>query len=128
MPYLLLAFTLLIITIFGCASISNSYASAKQAEAVIEASRTAQLALGSQSVISILLALVVVILIFVVLALLYKLLKKQPTILQQSFIPTDHFLQDGLPALDSTSTKCQFSVTHNETENEFPMLPPGWGW
>ena len=120
------AFVFLFLTIvFGCVSVSNSYAYAKQAQASIEASQTAQLALGGQIITSILLALVVVILIFVVLALLYKLLKKQPTISQN---PGNLFLEDGYPTLLNKDTQYQFPVSRNKTESESPILPSGWGW
>ena len=127
MQYLFLALTLLIIT-FGCASISNSYASAKQAEAAIEASQTAQLALGGQIVISILLVLAVIILVFVILTLLYKLLKKQPTGSRQSRHSSSYILQDGIPLSSNLDAQYRHPVSQNETENNFPILPSDWGW
>ena len=125
MSYLFIALAFLLLIIFGCASISNSYASAKQAEASIEASQTAQLALGGQITISIVLALVVAILTFTVLTLLYHLSKKQSAASQCS---ANHFPQNDFAALGNADAQYQFPVVQNETENELSTLPSGWGW
>jgi heme/copper-type cytochrome/quinol oxidase subunit 2 len=124
MFYFALVFLFLTI-VFGCASISNSYSSAKQAEAAIEASQTAQLALGGQIIISILLVLVVVILVFIILALLYRFSKKNPITSQH---PMNRFLEGGYPALLNTDTQYQFPALQDETKNESSILPSGWGW
>ena len=122
---ILIVFVFLLVFIFGCASISNSYASARQAEAVIETNQTAQLALGEQIAISILLSLVVVILVLVILALLYRLLKKQIPISQY---PVNHFSQKDFSALENGNMLYQFPALRYETESDSSILPSGWGW
>ena len=122
---LLIIFVFLIVAIFGCSSISHSYASAKQAEAVIETNQTAQLALGGQITISILLALTVVILMLVILALLYHFSKKR-SIIPQS--PTNHFSQDDFSTSSNMDAPYQFPVLSDEKEKETSILPSGWGW
>ena len=122
---LLIIFVFLIVAIFGCSSISHSYASAKQAEAAIETNQTAQLALGGQITISILLALTVVILMLVILTLLYHFSKKR-SIISQS--PTNHFPQNDFEVLDDSNTLYQFPVLRDETESASSILPSGWGW
>ncbi len=122
---ILIVFAFLLVVIFGCTSISNSYASAKQAEAAIEASKTAQLALGGQIAISILLALAVIVLVLVILALLYRLLKKQITI---SEYPANHFPQNDFAVLDDSNTLYQFPALRDERESVSFTLPSGWGW
>ena len=111
--------------IFGCTSISNSYASAKQAEAAIEASQTAQLALGGQVAISVLLSMAVIILVLVILALLYRLLKKQ---IISSEYPANRFPQNDFAVLDDSNTLYQFPVLRDERESVSFTLPSGWGW
>ncbi len=127
---ILIIFAFLLVVIFGCTSISNSYASAKQAEAAIEASQTAQLALGGQVAISVLLSmaviiLAVIVLVLVILALLYRLLKKQITI---SEYPANHFPQNDFAVLDDSNTLYQFPALRDERESNSPILPSGWGW
>ncbi|MGP8330138.1 MAG: hypothetical protein ACT6FF_07460 [Methanosarcinaceae archaeon] len=124
---LLIIFTFLVIAIFGCSSISQSFASAKQSEAAIEASRTAQLALGGQIAISILLALVVVILVFIILAFLYHLSKKKLT---PSQFQINRFSQDDFSVSSNMDVDalCQFPVLRDETESNSSILPSGWGW
>ena len=122
---ILIIFAFLLVVIFGCTSISNSYASAKQAEAAIEASQTAQLALGGQVAISVLLSMAVIILVLVILALLYRLLKKQITI---SEYPANRFPQNDFAVLDDSDTLYQFPVLRDERESVSFTLPSGWGW
>ncbi len=122
---ILIIFAFLLVVIFGCTSISNSYASAKQAEVAIEASKTAQFALGGQIAISVLLSMAVIILVLVILALLYRLLKKQ---IISSEYPTNHFSQNDFVALDDSDTLYQFPVLRDERENVSFTLPSGWGW
>ena len=122
---LLIIFVFLIVAIFGCSSISHSYASAKQAEAAIETNQTAQLALGGQIAISILLSLAVIVLVLVILALLYRLLKKQISISQY---PINHFPQNDFAVLDDSNTLHQFPALRDETESNSSILPSGWGW
>jgi hypothetical protein len=122
---ILIIFAFLLVFIFGCTSISNSYASTKQAEAVIETNQTAQLALSGQIAISILLSLAVIILVLMIFALLYRLLKKQIPISQYS---VNHFPQNDFAVLDDSNTLYQFSVLFDEKEKETSILPSGWGW
>ena len=124
MFYLALLFLLLII-VFGCSSISQAYASAKQAEAAIESNQTAQLALGGQITTRIFLALVVVILVFLILALLYHISKKQTAVSQYS---ANLFSQNDFPVLDDNDIRYQYPDSQSETENELSTLPSGWGW
>lgn len=114
MPYPFIALTFLLFVVFGCTSISHSYASVKQPEASIQASQTAQLALGGQTAISILLSLVVATLALTVLVLLYNLLKKAPA---QQQIP--YLLQDK---------SAHLPIFLDEGEEEFPDILSGWGW
>ncbi len=118
-------FTLVIIVVFGCTSISNSYASAKQAEAVIETNQTTQLALGGQIATIVLLALVVVLLVLVILTLLYRLLKKQTPI---SEYPVNHLPQNDFSVLDDRNMPYQFPALRDEREHESSIFPSGWGW
>jgi hypothetical protein len=126
MFYFALVFLLLTI-VFGCASISNAYATAKQAEAAIEASQTAQLALGGQIATSVFLALVVIILLLAIFALLFQLAKKKSVPAQLSYDLVNSFAQDDFLALGNASTQFHFAESLDEDE-ELLKLPRGWGW
>ena len=123
--YFFLILVFFIFAVFGCVSISQPYASAKQAEIAIEASKTAQFALGGQIAISVLLSMAVIILVLIILVLLYRLLKKQ---IISSEYPTNHFSQNDFVALDDSDTLYQFPVLRDERESVSFTLPSGWGW
>ena len=124
---MLIILTLLLIVVFGCVSVSNAYATAKQAEAAIEASQTAQLALGGQIVISILLVLVVVILLLAILALFFQLAKKKSVPAQFPYDLANSFAQEDSLALGNPSTQFHLGESLDEDE-ELLKLPHGWGW
>ena len=123
--YTLIALAFLLLTIFGCVSIFDSYASTKQAEAVIETNQTVQLALGGQIAMSILLTLTVVILTLVILILLYHFSKKRPN---PSQYPMNRFSQDDFSTSSNMDAPYQFPVLSDEKEKETSILPSGWGW
>jgi hypothetical protein len=123
----LIILTLLLIVVLGCVSVSNAYATAKQAEAAIEASQTAQLALGGQILISILLVLVVVILLLAILALFFQLAKKKSVTAQFPHDLVNGFAQDDFLALGKPNTPFHFVASLDEDE-ELLKLPHGWGW
>lgn len=74
MPWILLAVLVVLMLIWGLASISQSYAAAQQAQAAIEASRATQIA----SVGNLLVIVVLVLLVIVLLVCLYYVLKNKP--------------------------------------------------
>jgi len=80
MAYILTLILLIVVLIFGLSSISQSYASAKQAQAVIEASRAAQIASAGNlvSLVSVALIIVAVLVAVVVIAWLFLRVKTQP--------------------------------------------------
>jgi hypothetical protein len=123
----LIILTLLLIVVFGCVSVSNAYATTKQAEAAIEASQTAQLALGGQIIISILLVLVVIILLLAIFALLFQLAKKKLVPAQFPYDLVNSFAQDDFLALGNPSTRFHFAESLDEGE-ELLKLPRDWGW
>jgi len=113
---LIILLALLVLAIFGCVSISQSYASAKQAQAVIETNHTAQLALSGQIALSIIFAIIALILLIALLFLGYFLIKKAPS-------PEIAPVQEKLP-----TTQLRLSVSWDEENEELPTLPSGWGW
>ncbi len=108
---LILAF--FILAIFGCVSLAQSYASAKQAQAVIETNHTAQLALRGQIASNIVFALTALILLIVLLFLVYLLIKKAPvqktTLVQEESVSTSR-----LPVFWD--------------KEELPNIISDWGW
>jgi len=118
MKILLLAF-LLLIAAFSCISVSQSYASAQQARAVIEINHTAQLALVGQIAISILLAFLVILLLLMLLLLIHNLTKKQEG---KALILKKRMPERKYPALGA-----EIRPEAEESE-EFLTLPSNWGW
>ena len=108
MPYFMIA-----LLIFGCVSVSQSYASAKQAQAVIETNQTAQIALSGQIALSIIFALIALILLI---ALLFLVFKKAPS-------PQIAPVQEELP-----TTQLRLPVSWDEDEEELSDIISGWGW
>ena len=128
MFYFALLFLLLII-VFGCSSISQAYASAKQAQASIEASQTAQLALKGQALISVALILIIFILLITIFALLYKFFKKQTSMPKLPYLPENEFTQKEYPALrDSGVQRALFTYQEEKEEPKVLTLPIDWGW
>ena len=113
MSYFLIILALSILAIFGCISISQSYASAKQAQAVIETNQTAQLALSGQIALSILFSMIALILIIALLVLVYLLIKKAPA----------RHIQEK-----SASMPLRLPVFLEEDEEELPKFSSDWGW
>ncbi len=125
MFYFALLFLLLII-VFGCVSISQAYASAKQAQASIEVSQTAQLALKGQALVSIALIVIVFILLIAIFALFYKFLKKQEGMLRLPYLPVNELLQKEDRGLGGSGV--QQTPLINQEKEKFPILPHDWGW
>jgi lysylphosphatidylglycerol synthetase-like protein (DUF2156 family) len=80
MAYIFALILLIVALIFGLSSISQSYASAKQAQAVIEASRAAQIASAGNlvSLVSVALVIMAVLVAVVVIAWFVLQVKSQP--------------------------------------------------
>ena len=77
MPYIFALVMLIVVLLFGLSSISQSYASAKQAQAAIEASRAAQIA-SAGNLVTVALVIVAVLAAVVVIAWLLLRTKSQP--------------------------------------------------
>ena len=107
---------LLILALFGCVSVSQSYASAKQAQAVIETNHTAQLALRGQIITNIIFAFITLILLVALLSLAYLLLKKTSS-------RKSYQTQEELP-----TTQLRLPVSWDEDEKELSDIISGWGW
>jgi len=116
MSLFFLLLLLFILAIFGCVSVSQSYASARQAQAVIETNHTAQLALRGQIAANIIFALVALILLIVLLVLVYLLVKKAPS-------PQTTPVQEKL-----STTQLRLPVSWDEDEKELSDIISGWGW
>ena len=78
MPLILVALLFLIVFLFSLASVSQSYATAKQAQAAIEASRAAQIASTGNLVTLMTIALVVVAVLAAVILIAWLLLRAKP--------------------------------------------------
>lgn len=63
MPYIFALMMLIVVLLFGLSSVSHSYATAQQAQAAIEASKTAQIASVGNLVVIAVVALVIVVLL-----------------------------------------------------------------
>ena len=113
---LIILLATLILALFGCISVSQSYASAQQARVVIETNQTAQLALSGQIATSIAFALIALVLLITLLFLAYLLVKK---ISSQKLYLT----QEGL-----THKQLRLPVSWEEEGEEFITLPSDWGW
>lgn len=75
MPYVFALVMLIVVLLFGLSSISQSYASAKQAQATIEASRAAQIASAGNLVTLVTVALVIVAVLVAVVVIVWLLLR-----------------------------------------------------
>lgn len=116
---LIILLATLILALFGCISVSQSYASAQQARAVIETNHTAQLALVGQIATSILLAFLVILLLLMLLLLIHNLTKKQEG---KALILKKRMPERKYPALGA-----EIRPEAEESE-EFLTLPSNWGW
>jgi len=118
MKILFLVF-LLLITTFSCVSVSQSYASAQQAQAVIETNHTAQLALVGQITISVILSFLVLLLLLMLFLLAHKLMKKQ----EEVALPVNMRMQERkYPAINAEIKP------EREEDEELLALPSDWGW
>ena len=129
MFYLALLF-LFLITVFGCVSISQAYASVKQSQAAIEAGQAAQLALKAQVLISIALIVIIFILLIAIFALLHKFLRKQVDTPKLPYLPENNFAQKEYSTLGNSRIQ-QTLLTHQEEKEEeqkLLTLPIDWGW
>ena len=127
--YTLIALAFLLLAIFGCVSIFDSHASAKQAQASIESSQTAQLALKGQVLISIALIAIILILLIAIFVLLYKFLKKQVATSELSDFPRKELAQKEYSALSNSDVQQTLPIYQEEKENQKLLtLPTDWGW
>ena len=127
--YTIIVLAFLLLTIFGCVSIFDSYASAKQAQASIEASQTAQLALKGQVLISIALIVIILILLIAIFVLLYKFLKKQVATSELSDFPRKELAQKEYSALSNSDVQQTLLIYQEGKENQKLLtLPTDWGW
>jgi flagellar basal body-associated protein FliL len=125
--FIVLAFLLL--TIFGCVSIFDAYASAKQSQVAIEASQAAQLALKAQILISIALIVIIFILLIAIFALLYKFFKKQVVTSKLPRLPENEFTQKEYPVLGDSGVQRALLICQEEKEEQKELtLPIDWGW
>ena len=84
MPYLILLLVIVLTIIFGLASISQSYASAQQAQAAIEASRVAQIASTGNLVAIVTVALITVAFLIAVVLIAWLLMRTQVRVKSQT--------------------------------------------
>ncbi|MCG2786456.1 MAG: hypothetical protein L6461_15295 [Anaerolineae bacterium] len=71
MPYVFALLLFIVVLLFGLSSVSHSYSTAKQAQAAIEASRTAQIASTGNLIVIVTLAIVLLVAIVVIAYLLH---------------------------------------------------------
>jgi len=91
MSTILVISLVLIVVIFGASSMMQSYASAKQAEAVIETAQAAQMATFGNVVVILLLAIVVLAVLF---AVMYLMVRGLPTSPRRGVLP--HFSRSSV--------------------------------
>jgi hypothetical protein len=143
MTRILIAVLLIIVLLFGLSSISQSYASAKQAQAAIEASRTAQIASTGNLVMIITMALVIFAALAAVVLVAWLRLRTQPG-LKRKWVSTsnadwEHIQQPDPNAILPTlltmmmyqmmqnqhhqQSEADLSWLMNDPVNDIPSLP-----
>jgi len=114
---LIILLALLVLALFGCVSISQSYASAKQAQAVIETNHTAQLALSGQIATSIIFAIIALVFLIALMVLMCLLFKENSS---QKAYPTQEE--------KTAPTPLHLPASWDEKDEDLLTLPSGWDW
>lgn len=120
---LIIAALLIVLVLFGLSSISQSQATAKQAQAVIEASRTAQIATTGNLVTIVTVALVIIAILAAVIVIAWLVLraKTQP---KQNWTRTnngswDHFQQPRTNALvEALMTQLLYEMSQHQQHQD----------
>lgn len=123
MRQLWIAIIIVLAVIWGIASISQSYAAAKQAEAVIEASRTAQITSTGNLIAIVLIALFVILLLVAigVIAWLYYQLKIKPMLNQTQHTQARRTIQAAAPSANELLPQLMVMLMYQMTQqNRLP--------
>ncbi len=120
---ILVAILVVVVLLFALSSISQSYATAKQAEAAIEASRTAQIA-GIGNLVTILVVAVVVVAVLMLgIFIVYFEIKGIPYRKTKSLSDSSrHFGQDNNGLLPAILTMMMYEMLQRQEAQQHSML------
>ena len=124
MPTILVVILFVVVALLSLSSVSQSYATAKQAQATIETARAAEIASTGNLIAIVLFALLVIVIIGVS---LHFFLRFKTTSHQQSQKSTQsHIAQTGSTSLDSILTLLVIQFLQNQMEQNASQLhiPP----